>query len=95
MPRGLRKAADLADERIRAAVGAASGAGVAEQRDMWDLLPCFTDLPIEASEALAYSAWVAPDSARFIREGSDPEEIIIALVARTVLATVLALQEGD
>lgn len=93
MARPLFDAAEVADDRIRAAL--VHGPGPVMQRaEASHLLSCFSDLHISGKEAIAYAAWCAPHSASLIRGGLDVEEVLLALVARTVLTTQLALKDS-
>lgn len=91
---GLRRAADLADARMAASLGVPEGDPVEEQADLTEVfLPALSDLPLEPAGVLAYSVWVAQHSAGLVADGADCEAVMVALVARTVLVTQLAMRE--
>lgn len=93
MARSLAEAAQLADNRMSAALHRPEGAPIVERRRMEELLPAFSGLPISGREAFEYAAWVAPHSAGVIAFGADVEEVMLALVSRTILTTQLALAD--
>lgn len=87
----LARAAQRADARMAAALNRPEGEPISERREAAVMLPTFSGLPISGMEALEYAAWVAPHSAGMVAQGADLEEVIAAVVVRTVLTTQLAL----
>ena len=64
--RPLFHAADVADERMRAALAAVPGPLI-QRAPMGTLISCFSDLSLDAREVLRYSAWTGGHSAGLIK----------------------------